>query len=310
MKKYNIGGQAVIEGVMMKNGDDYAIAIRKPDQEILIEKRKYVSFSKRIKILGLPILRGMVAFVESMVLGMKILTFSAEFFEVEEEQGKFEKKMEDKYGAKKVNDFIIGLSVVFAIIMSVGLFILLPLLVSQLLEPLLPSTRMLNLVDGLLRVLILLIYMSVITLMKDIKRVFQYHGAEHKTINCYESGDDLTVANVRKHSRYHKRCGTSFIFIVVLISVGVLTLFNVETFLLRLGVRLLLLPFIAGFSYEVIKLLGRTDGKISMFFSKPGMWLQQLTTKEPDDLMIEIAIASVEAVLPEKVENDDNTRTA
>jgi uncharacterized protein YqhQ len=309
MKRVNIGGQAVIEGIMMKNGDDYSIAIRKPDQEILVEKRKYVSFTKRYKIFGFPILRGMVVFLEAMILGMKILTFSAEFFEVEEEQSNFEKKMETKYGKKKVNDFLIGLSIIIAVVFSVGLFIIFPLFISQLLQPILPSVRMVNLVDGLLRVGILLLYMSLITLMKDIRRVFQYHGAEHKTINCLEHEEELTVDNVRKHSRYHKRCGTSFIFLVVLISVGVLTIVNVETFLLRLGVRLLLMPFIAGISYEIIKMLGRSDSKISMFFSKPGMWLQKLTTSEPDDDMIEVAIASVNAVLP-KEENDEDTKTA
>jgi len=309
MKRVNIGGQAVIEGVMMKNGDDYAVAIRKPDQEIIIDKKQFVSFTKRYKILGLPIFRGMVAFLEAMVIGMKILTYSAEFFEVEEEQSNFEKKMEAKYGKKKMDGFFIGLAVVIATLFSIGLFIILPLTVSQLLKPVLPNDRMVNLVDGLMRVVILLAYMALIRLMNDIKRVFQYHGAEHKTINCLEHEEELTVENVRKHSRYHKRCGTSFIFLVVLISVGVLTIFNVDTYILRLGVRLLLLPFIAGISYEIIKLLGRTDNKVSLFFSKPGMWLQQLTTIEPDDDQIEVAIASVRAVLP-KEETDDDTRTA
>lgn len=300
MKCYRIGGQAVMEGVMMKNGNDYAIAVRKQDQTVVLDKRTYKSFSKRYKILGLPVLRGIVAFVESLILGMKILTFSAEFFEVDEEPSDFEKKMEAKYGKKRMNDFFIGLSVFLAIIFSVALFIMVPLLISQAMTNILPSTRWVNVVDGLVRVVILLAYMSVITLMKDIKRVFQYHGAEHKTINCYESGDELTVENVKKHSRYHKRCGTSFIFLVVLISVAVLTIFNVDTFLLRLAVRLLMLPIIAGVSYEVIQLLGKHDSKVSLFFSKPGMWLQQLTTKEPDESMIEIAITSVVAVLPDE----------
>lgn len=298
MAKCKIGGQAVIEGVMMRNGADYAIAIRKPDDEIIIENRHYVSFSKRVKVLGLPFLRGVVALLESMVLGMKILTFSAEFYEVEEEQSKFEKKLENKYGAKKMNDILIGISVVVAILMSVGLFVLLPLFVSQLLDKVFDNKFNVNLIDGLLRVVILLIYMSVITLMEDIKRVFQYHGAEHKTINCYEHDEDLTVENVKKHSRYHKRCGTSFIFVVVLISIGILTIIGFETFWLRLGVRLLMFPVIAGISYEVIQLLGKKDTKLSLILSKPGMWLQKLTTKEPDDKMIEVAIASVEAVLP------------
>lgn len=300
MAKCKIGGQAVIEGVMMRNGDDFAIAIRKPDDEIIIENKHYVSFSKRIKVLGLPFLRGVVALLESMVLGMKILTFSAEFYEVEEEQSKFEKKLENKFGAKKMNDILIGISVVIAILMSVGLFVLLPLFVSQLLDNVFDNKFNVNLIDGLLRVVILLIYMSVITLMEDIKRVFQYHGAEHKTINCYEHDEALTVENVKKHSRYHKRCGTSFIFVVVLISIAILTLIGFETFWLRLGVRLLMFPIIAGISYEVIQLLGKKDTKLSLMLSTPGMWLQKLTTKEPDDKMIEVAIASVEAVLPKE----------
>jgi len=310
VKKVNVGGQAVIEGVMMKKDDTYAVAVRKPDDEIIIDKRDYVSFSKRNKFLGLPIIRGAVAFIESLVMGMKILTFSAEFFDVDEDvkQSKFEEKMEKRFGKKRVNDILIGFSVIVATLFSIGLFILLPLGLSQLLKPYLASTRLINLIDGIIRIVILLGYITSISFMKDIQRVFQYHGAEHKSIHCLENEEPLTVENVRKQSRLHKRCGTNFLLIVVLISVLILTLFNVETFLLRLIVRLLLLPFIAGISYEVIKLLGKTESKIADIVSLPGLLLQKLTTKEPEDKQIEVAIAALKEVI--EIDDMDDTKTA
>lgn len=302
MKKVDVGGQAIIEGVMMKKQDVYSIAVRKPDKEIALEKRNYKSFSKRYKLFGLPIIRGAVAFVESLVVGMKILTYSAEFFEVEGEfeQSKFEKKLEEKYGKKKMDDILIIVSVVLATALSIGLFILLPLGISQLLKPLLESARMINLIDGVIRVLILFGYIFLISFMKDIKRVFQYHGAEHKSIHCLENEEELTVENVRKQSRLHKRCGTNFLFIVVAVSVIVLTMFNVDTFFLRLGIRLLLLPFIAGLSYEIIKLLGKNDNILADIISFPGLCLQKITTQEPDDEQIEVAIAALKGALEEE----------
>lgn len=302
MKKVDVGGQAIIEGVMMKKQDVYSIAVRKPDKEIVLEKRNYTSFSKKHKLFGLPIIRGAVAFVESLVMGMKILTYSAEFFEVEGEyeQSKFEKKLEEKYGKKKMDDILILISIVLATALSVGLFILVPLGISQLLKPFLESTRMINLIDGIIRVLILFGYIFLISFMKDIKRVFQYHGAEHKSIHCLENEEELTVENVRKQSRLHKRCGTNFLFIVVAISVIVLTMFNVDTFFLRLGIRLILLPFIAGFSYEIIKLLGKNDNILADIVSFPGLCLQKITTQEPDDEQIEVAIAALKGALEEE----------
>ncbi len=299
MKKADVGGQAVIEGVMMKKQDVYAIAVRKPNKEIVIEKKTYQSLVKKNSLLGLPIIRGAVTFVESLVMGMKILTYSAEFFEVEGEfeQSKFEKKLENKYGKEKMDSIIIYLSVVIAIMMSVGLFILLPLGISQLLKPLLADTRLLNLADGFIRVIILFIYIYGISFLKDIKRVFQYHGAEHKSIHCLENEEELTVENVRKQSRLHKRCGTNFLFIVVAISVIVLTMFNVDVFWLRLVIRLSMFPVIAGISYEVLKLLGRKDGILSDVLSFPGMCLQKITTNEPDDEQIEVAIAALKGAL-------------
>lgn len=311
MKKIDVGGQAIIEGVMMKSKDTYAVAVRNPDKEIIIDKREYISFTKRYKLLNIPILRGIIAFIESLVMGMKILTYSAEFFEVEGEQepSKFEKSLEKKFGEKKMNDILIGISVVIAVIFSVGLFILIPLGLSHLLKPYLPTPTMVNLVDGIIRVVILISYISLISRMKDIQRVFQYHGAEHKSIHCLEHEEALTVENVRKQSRLHKRCGTNFILIVVVISVGVLTIFSVESFLLRLGIRLLLLPIIAGLSYEVIKLLGKYDSKLSDVVSMPGLWLQKITTREPDDDQIEVAIQALNAAL-EKDSIDETSTSA
>lgn len=298
----SIGGQAVIEGVMMRNDEKYATAVRTPDKEIVLDKREYKSFTKRFPLLNLPIVRGGVVFIESMVMGMKILTFSADFFEVEGEEeapSKFDQFLEEKFG-DKMNDIVIGIAVVLAMALSIGLFFILPALISQLLGPLFPAgSRWMNLVDGLIRIVILLIYILAISKMKDIQRVFEYHGAEHKTINCFESGDDVTVENVLKHSRFHKRCGTNFIFIVVAVSIVVLTIINVQTLWLRVGVRLLTLPLIAGISFELLKIFGRYDNGFVSVFAAPGMALQRITTSEPDAEQVEIAITSFMAVLKE-----------
>lgn len=304
MSKQNVGGQAVIEGVMMRNGDKYSIAIRKPDKEIILEEREYKSISKRFKILGLPFLRGVVAFIESMIVGMKILTFSAEFFEVEDaKESKFDVWLEKKFG-DKTDSIIIAISIVLAMIMAIGLFVLLPLALSQLLKPILPSIRLLNLTDGLIRVAVMLLYIFAISRMKDIQRVFQYHGAEHKSINCLESGLELTVENCRNQTRLHKRCGTSFLLYVVLISVFVMMIVNVEGLIARFIVRLLMFPVIAGISYEVLKFLGNTKSTFFEAFTKPGLLLQKLTTQEPDDEQLEVALVSLKSVLVEdKVES-------
>lgn len=300
MSKPNVGGQAVIEGVMMKNQDVIAVAIRKPDNEIIIDKKEYKSISKRYKILAIPLIRGIVAFVESMIVGMKILTFSAEFFEVEGvEESKFDKWIAEKFGSK-ADDIIIGISIVLAMIMAVGLFVILPLGLSQLLKPLLPVDWLVNLADGLIRVIVLLLYITAISRMKDIQRVFQYHGAEHKSINCYESGLELTVENAKVQTRMHKRCGTSFLLYIVVISVFVLTLINPSTLWMRFVVRIVLLPFIAGLSYEVLKLLGNSESKVLDIFTKPGLMLQRMTTQEPDDQQLEVALAALKAVLVEE----------
>lgn len=300
MAKTTIGGQAVIEGVMMRNGEKYATAIRKQDKEIVLDKREYKSLTKKWKIFGLPLIRGGMIFIESMVVGMKILTFSADFFEIEDDKpSKFEKFLEEKFG-DKMNDIIIGISMVFAMAISIGLFFILPALLSQLLSPVFEEgSRWMNFFDGIIRIIILLGYILLISRVKDVQRVFEYHGAEHKTINCFESDVELTVENVMKSSRFHKRCGTNFIFIIVAVSIIVLTLINVQTLWLRIGVRLLCLPLISGISYELLKIFGKYDNGFVSIFSAPGMALQKITTSEPDEEEVEIAILAFMAVYKE-----------
>lgn len=310
MKKANVGGQAVIEGVMMKNEDQYAVAVRKPNQEIVIEEKTYVSLGKRYKILGIPFVRGIVAFGESMVLGMKILSFSAEFFEVEDEKESKVDTWINKTFKDKANSIIIGISMVLAIAMAVGLFVLLPLFITELLKPLIPNEHLVNLSDGIIRIIVFLTYILLISKMKDIQRVFQYHGAEHKTINCYEAGLELTVENAMKQTRLHKRCGTSFLMYVVIISVFVMTIVNAQTVLMRFIARILLLPVIAGVSYEVLKFIGKSDSKILGIFAKPGLMLQKITTQEPDELQLEVAIASLKCVLKSESCDEANTSIA
>lgn len=295
MKRTMIGGQAVMEGVMMRNGHDYAVAVRKPDKEIEIKTGHTQSFADKHAWAKVPIIRGVVAFVESLVVGMKTLTYSASFFEEEEEPGKFEKWLMDKLG-DKAEKVVIGFAVALSIVLAIGIFMLLPFGISQLLKGVITSYSVRTLLEGVIRVLIFLAYIVAISRMEDIKRTFMYHGAEHKTINCLEAGDPLTPENVEKHSRLHKRCGTSFLLIVMIISIVVFMFIRFENVWLKLLFRLLLVPVIAGISYEFIKFAGRNDSKLVCALSKPGMSLQYLTTKEPTRDMMEVAIASVEAV--------------
>lgn len=306
MKSSGIGGQAVLEGVMMKNKKNYAVAVRKPDGEIAVEKGEITSVTEKHKVLGLPIIRGVVNFVESLVLGMKMLTSSAAYFDDAEEQpGKFELWIQKKFG-EKADKFIMGCTVFFSVVMAVAIFMLLPLAVVSFIDDEVISYEWKTLIEGLLRVVIFLGYVVLISRLKDIKRVFMYHGAEHKTINCIEHGMAPTVQNVRECSRLHKRCGTSFLLFVMLISVIFFLLFRVETLWLRFVVRILFVPVIAGISYEFIRLAGSSDSKIIGFLSKPGLWLQGLTTREPDDDMIRVAVASVEAVFDWQAYIDEN----
>jgi len=306
MKSSGIGGQAVLEGVMMKNKKNYAVAVRKPDGEIAVEKGEITSVTEKHKVLGMPIIRGVVNFVESLVLGVKMLTSSAEYFEdVEEEPGKFELWLRKKFG-EKADKFIMGCTVFFSVVMAVAIFMLLPLAVVSFIDEEVISYEWKTLIEGLLRVAIFLGYVVLISRLKDIKRVYMYHGAEHKTINCIEHGMAPTVQNVRECSRLHKRCGTSFLLFVMLISVIFFLVVRVETLWLRFVVRILFVPVIAGISYEFIRLAGSSESKIVGFLSKPGLWLQGLTTREPDDDMIRVAVASVEAVFDWQAYIDEN----
>ena len=293
-----IGGQAVLEGVMMKNKDRYAVAVRKSDGQIEVMAEDYEGIRGAKKVSGIPFLRGVFNFVDSLVLGMKTLTWSAGFFE-EEESGKEESEADRKFD-KAVGDsgekLVMGATVLFSIVMAVAIFIALPYFLSLLLSSYVRNASLLAIFEGILRILIFVGYVAAISAMKDIRRVYMYHGAEHKCINCIERGRELTVKNVRKSSRLHKRCGTSFLLFVMVVSVILFMFIRVDNPALRLVLRLALVPVIAGVSHEIIRLAGRTDNALIRIISAPGMWLQRLTTREPDDSMIEVAIASVEAV--------------
>lgn len=293
-----IGGQAVLEGIMMKNNDRYAIAVRKADGNIELKTEEHKGFGGGKKFAKLPFIRGVVNFVDSLVLGMNCLTWSAEFFEEEDEtKAKSSKEgLLDKLTGGNGEKIVMGLTVAFSILMAVGIFIMLPYGISLLFSSYIRNASLLAILEGIVRILIFVGYVVAISAMKDIRRVYMYHGAEHKCINCIERGRELTVKNVRKSSRLHKRCGTSFMLFVVLISVILFMFIKVENPAMRLVIRLALIPVIAGISYEILRLAGRSDNIFMSLISAPGMFLQKLTTKEPDDDMIRVAIASVEAV--------------
>lgn len=292
-----IGGQAVIEGVMMKNMDRYAVSVRKPNGKIETKVEECVSFAEKHPLFQLPVFRGMVNFLESMVIGMKTLNYSASFYEDEEEQTESRtEQLLEKILGEKAEKIIMGIVLVFSLAISIGLFMILPYIASEALGKLIRNEYMILFMEGIIRIAIFLGYIVLISRMEDIKRVFMYHGAEHKTINCLEAGVPLTPENVDNFSRLHKRCGTSFIFIVMIISMVFFFFIRVDTIWLRIVLRLLFLPLVAGVSYEFIRLAGSSDHPLVQIFSKPGLALQKLTTKEPDHSMIEVAIASVEGI--------------
>ena len=332
MKPSGIGGMAVIEGVMMKNKDQYAVAVRKPNNEIVVEKNTHKDFSDKVRLFKLPIFRGMLAFVDSLLVGIKVINFSSSFIEEEEEITKEKKSGKSKGKKTEDKDFVIeeisiadnvedtntdtdrtkekdelkktdksdALLMVAAVVLSIGLsvtlFMILPVLVSGLLSNLIKNKFVNTLLEGVLRLVIFIGYVFAASLMPEIKRVFMYHGAEHKTINCLENGFELTVENVKWQSKQHKRCGTSFMLLVMLISLAFFMLIPTQNLWLRILSRVLLVPVIAGVSYEFIRLAGKSESKLVHILSKPGLWLQGLTTREPDDAMIEVAIQSVETV--------------
>ena len=296
MKRTSIGGQAVMEGIMMKNMDQYAVAVRKPDHEIEIMHGEYKSLGDRYAICRLPIIRGVVNFGESLYIGMRTLSYSSAFYEEEEtEPGKVEQFLTRIFG-DKLESVLMGVTIVFSVVLALGIFMLLPFYLSDLMKRYITSYTIRTLLEGVIRVGIFLLYIWLISKMEDIKRVFMYHGAEHKTINCLEHGEDLTPENIKKYSRFHKRCGTSFMLIVMIVSIVVFLFIRVDQVALKCLLRIVLVPLIAGISYEFIRLAGRSDSKLVNALSKPGMSLQFFTTKEPDEDMIEVAIASVESI--------------
>lgn len=298
----NIGGQAVMEGIMMRHKDKYATAVRKPDKEIEVKIEDYKSIIPLEVIGKTPILRGVYNFIDSLVIGTKCLMYSASFFEEDEEDVKAKESMSEEERKKqeakdeKVYNILMTVTMIFSICMSIGLFILLPHLAASFLRKITDSHLIVSIAESVLRIMIFLIYMFLVSRMKDIQRVFMYHGAEHKCINCIESGMDLTVENVMKSSRLHKRCGTSFLLIVMVVSIIFFFFIRVESPVFRIVIRLLLMPVVAGVSYEFIRLAGKSDNKFVCMLSKPGMAMQKLTTIEPTPDMVEVAITAVEAV--------------
>lgn len=295
----SIGGQAIIEGVMMRGPHKIAMAVRKLDGEIVIEEKEN---KKKKWISKIPILRGLVSFFESMIIGVQALMFSANFYDIDD--GSEKKENAEK---EEISSFAMYLSVFLSLVISIGMFILLPNFISGLIIPNKEANVFLyNTVESVLRISIFIIYLLLVSKMKDIQRVFEYHGAEHKSIFCYEAGEELNVENVKKHSRFHPRCGTSFLLFVMIVSIIVFSLIGRHpNMLINMLLRLLLLPIVAGISYEIIKFAGRNvDNKWVSWLNKPGMWLQHLTTREPDDSQIAVAIASLKAVIPENKDED------
>ena len=333
MKPSGIGGQAVIEGVMMKNKEKYAVAVRKPNNEIEVDTNTYFSLTAKQKFFGLPIVRGVVSFIDSLILGTKTLTYSASFFEEEEilpdeemrlqaltekednvhnekaEKTKIKKEdiSKDKTNEKKESKdtIFMALTVALSVVVAVAIFIILPLWLSNLLATRIESNTVLAILEGLIRLTIFMLYIVGISRMRDIQRVFMYHGAEHKCINCIEHGFELTVENAKFQSREHKRCGTSFMLFVIILSSVVFIFIRFDNFILKTVMRLLLVPLIAGVAYEFIRLAGRSESKVITVISRPGMWLQRMTTKEPTEDMLEVAIASVNAVFDWKTFLED-----
>ena len=293
MKSSNIGGQAVLEGIMMKNKTRYAVAVRKPDQQIEVCVKEYKGIIPWQGVYKVPFIRGIFNFIDSLVLGMKTLTYSASFFEEEEGEVLTEQEAQKQEKQEKI---MMGFTVAFSIVAAVGIFMVLPYFLSDLLKNYISSRGVLTALEGVIRMVVFLLYIGLISRMKDIQRTFMYHGAEHKCINCIEHGMPLTVENVRKSSRQHKRCGTSFLFFVMIVSIIFCFFITAESQVLKVGIRIALMPVIAGVSYEIIRLAGSSENPLVNVLSKPGMWVQMMTTKEPDDSMIEVAICAVEKV--------------
>jgi len=292
-----IGGQAVIEGIMMRNKERYSVAVRTQENEIDVVVEQYDSFAPSKKFTKIPFIRGIFNFIDSLILGTRTLTYSASFYEEVDEKKQEKEKPIDHVLGKNAEKILMGITVTFSVIVAVGIFMILPYFIAQVLKQWILSDIVLAISEGIIRIVIFVLYVMAISLMKDIKRVYMYHGAEHKCINCIEKAYPLTVENVKKCSRQHKRCGTSFLLFVMLISILFFIFIRVDDPIMRVVIRVLLIPVIAGVSYEVIRLAGNNSSNFFVkVISAPGLWLQKLTTKEPDNSMIEVAIAAVEAV--------------
>lgn len=309
MKSSNIGGQAVMEGIMMRHKDEYSIAVRKPDHTIELKVEPYKPVVNCKPLLKTPFVRGVFNFIDSLVVGIRCLMYSASFFDEEEEEQKVlteeeRKKKEEK--DKKEEGLFMAATLVLSIVLAVGIFFMLPYFLTNLMRKVVTSRFLISFIEAIVRIVIFLVYLLLISRMKDIQRTFEYHGAEHKCINCIENGMELTVENVLKSSRLHKRCGTSFLFFVMIVSAILLMLVQSESHVMRIVWRLVLIPVVAGVSYEIIRLAGNSDNKFISLLSKPGMALQKLTTREPDAEEAEVAIAAVEAVFDWKTYLKEN----
>ncbi|MBQ8639417.1 MAG: DUF1385 domain-containing protein [Lachnospiraceae bacterium] len=308
MKSSGIGGQAVMEGIMMRNGENYAVGVRKSNGEIVVKKDTYRGVTAKCKLFRLPFIRGIFNMIDSLALGMKSLTFSADQFaeeEIEEEPSRFEKWLEEKFG-DKLEKAIMDVTMVISVILAVLIFMVLPTVISGWVRPVLGNGFLMALFEGILRLAIFIAYVALISLMKDIRRTYMYHGAEHKCINCIEQGLDLTVENVMKCSKEHKRCGTSFMLIVMTISILFFLVIRPENIWIKILTRIVLIPVIAGVSYEFLRAAGNSSSKLMDVLSRPGLMLQGLTTKEPTDDMVEVAIQAVEAVFDWKAYQAEN----
>jgi uncharacterized protein YqhQ len=291
-RNVNVGGQAVIEGVMMRGSAGIATAVRTEQGEIVVEKKSYTSYTKKNKIFGLPIIRGFISLIESLIIGVQTLNYSASFFEEEGEPSKLDNWIK-KIFKEKSNDIIMGISLIVSLVISIGLFFILPTFIANIFSKLGTSNLGMNIVEGIIRVLIFLLYVYLIGKMEDIKRVYQYHGAEHKTIFCYENNIELTPENAAKFGRLHPRCGTNFLFLVMIVSIIVFSLTGWNSIWERIMYRIILLPVISGVSYEIIKWMGKSQGSLAKILAYPGLKLQNLTTREPDLFQLEVAIKAL-----------------
>ena len=291
-----IGGQAVLEGVMMRNKDMYSVAVRKPNGEIEVEIDEYHGIASGSKLMRIPFARGIFVFIDSIAIGMKALNYSSSFYEEDEETPSKADRFLDKISGGHADKLVEVITMIISFALAIGIFVLLPYFIADFLTTYIRNASLLSLVEGIVRILIFVGYILLISRMKDINRLFRYHGAEHKCINCIEKGRPLTVKNAMRSTRLHKRCGSSFILFVMFVSIVLFFFIRVDSLPIRLLLRILLLPLISGISYEIIRLAGKSDNPIVNVISAPGLWLQRLTTKEPDESMIEVGIKAVEAV--------------